>query len=103
MYSTMHWGIASIIAQGPCSKKQHGGIHIVLYKSYRKLSERLQSKNITGNMKGEGLVQGGIIIFDKAGVAAYREETGSEIPIRDILLAIRAVRDEDDVGGQLKE
>jgi len=75
------------------------------YKSYRNLSERLQSKNITGNMKGEGLVQGGIIIFDKAGVAryAYREETGSEIPIRDILLAIRAVRDEDDAGGQQKE
>ena len=75
------------------------------YKSYRNLSERLQSKNITGNMKGEGLVQGGIIIFDKAGVARYasREETGSEIPIRDILLAIRAVRDEDDAGGQQKE
>ena len=74
-------------------------------KSYRNLSERLQSKNITGNMKGEGLVQGGIIIFDKAGVAryAYREETGSEIPIHDILLAIQAVRDEDDVGGQQKE
>jgi hypothetical protein len=56
-------------------------------------------------MKGEGLVQGGIILFDKAGVAryAYREETGSEIPIRDILLAIRAVRDEDDAGGQQKE
>jgi hypothetical protein len=76
-----------------------------IYKTYLNLSGRLQSKNITGNMKGEGLVQGGIILFDKAGVAryAYREETGSEIPIRDILLAIRAVRDEDDAGGQQKE
>lgn len=76
-----------------------------IYKSYRKLITRLQSKKITGNMKGEGLVQGGIIIFDKAGVAryAYREETGSEIPIHDILLAIQAVRDEDGyVGGQTK-
>lgn len=77
-----------------------------IYKSYRKLSERLQSKNITGNMKGEGLGQGGIIIFNKAGVAqyAYREETGSEIPIHDILLAIQAVRDDEDdvVRGQKK-
>ena len=70
---------------------------IRIYKSYRKLSKRLQSKNITGNMKGEGLVQGGIIIFNKVGVAryAYREETGSELPIDDILLALQAVRDED--------
>ena len=44
-------------------------------------------------MKGEGLVQGGIIIFDKNGKAryAYREETGVEVPINDIISAVRVV------------
>ena len=51
-------------------------------------------KKISGNLKGEGLIQGGIIIFDKHGKAryAYIEQTGSEIPIDDIIRAVRMVR-----------
>ncbi len=53
-------------------------------------------KKIAGNLKGEGLIQGGIIIFDKTGKAryAYREETGSEVPIDDIISAVKIVRGE---------
>ncbi len=55
---------------------------------------RLKKKNISGNLKGEGLVQGGIIIFDASGTAryAYREETGFEVPIDDILAAVKMVK-----------
>lgn len=45
-------------------------------------------------MKGEGLVQGGVIVFSRDGKAqyAYLEETGNELPIDDILAAAKAVK-----------
>lgn len=60
------------------------------------MNKRLSSKGISGNMKGEGLVQGGVIIFDASGTArfAYREETGSEIPVEDIIAVVRELRKE---------
>jgi hypothetical protein len=62
----------------------------------REVFKRLKVKKISGNLKGEGLIQGGIIIFDKHGNAryAYREETGSEVPIDDIISAVKMVRGE---------
>jgi len=64
-----------------------------IWKALRAVGKRLKRKNISGNMKGEGLVQGGIIIFDKTGKAryAYREETGYEVPEEDIILATKMV------------
>lgn len=65
-----------------------------LWRGMREVYKRLKVKKISGNLKGEGLIQGGIIIFDKLGKAryAYREETGSEIPIDDIIRAVKLVR-----------
>ena len=65
-----------------------------LFRGFRKLSKRLKRKNISGNMKGDGIVQGGIIIFNNNGEAmyAYREETGSEVPIDDIIAAVKMVK-----------
>lgn len=58
--------------------------------------KRITSKGIQGNFKGEGLVQGGVIIFDKEGKPryAYEEETGQDLPVKDILAAVNAVRRE---------
>ena len=59
------------------------------------MKARLEKKSdLNGNMKGEGLVQGGIIILDKSGDAraVYLEETGSEPPVDDILAALKALR-----------
>lgn len=57
------------------------------------MTSRLAEKKLEGNLKGEGMVQGGIIIFGKDGKArfAYEEETGKDLPVNDILAAVRAV------------
>ena len=67
---------------------------IKIFKGLREVNRRLKKKNISGNLKGEGLIQGGIILFDKNGKAryAYREETGSEVPIQDIIAAAKAIK-----------
>lgn len=68
-----------------------------IFRGLRNVMKRLKGKNISGNMKGEGAIQGGIIIFDKNGKAryAYREETGFEVPVGDIIAAVRAVNTEN--------
>ena len=69
---------------------------IKIFRGMRAVGKRLSEKNISGNYKGEGLVQGGVIIFDATGKArfAYREETGSEIPIEDIIAVVKELRAE---------
>jgi len=52
--------------------------------------QRLTKKKISGNIKGEGIVQGGIILFDRSGtpVAMYQEETGTDLPVTDLVNAV---------------
>ena len=73
-----------------------------IYRGFKALKARLAEKSdLHGNMKGEGLVQGGVIIFDKNGDprAVYLEETGSEPPIDDILAALKAIQVENQSTG----
>ena len=58
--------------------------------------KRVKAKGIRWNNKGEGIVKGGIIIFDKRGKPryAYREQTGTDVPVQDIALALESVRRE---------
>jgi hypothetical protein len=60
--------------------------------------QRIQNKKIDGNMKGEGLVQGGIIFFGKDGKPkyVYEEATGSDLPVADIASVLDAMRREQD-------
>jgi len=69
-----------------------------IYRGFKEMLKRLSDKNISGNLVGEGLIQGGIIIFDRNGKAryAYREETGFEVPINDIIAAVRTVKSKDE-------
>jgi AhpC/TSA antioxidant enzyme len=70
------------------------------YKWLQNVSNRLQSKNITGNFKGEGIVQGGILIFDRTGTLrfAYEEETGGELKTDEIRAALRVLENESTNG-----
>lgn len=67
-----------------------------LWRGYRELSKRLNKKGLSGNLKGEGIVQGGVLVFDKQGILrfAYQEETGSELQMDEVQEAIDALRKE---------
>lgn len=69
---------------------------IRMWRGYREMTKRLKQKKISGNLKGEGIVQGGVLVFDKQGVVrfAYKEETGSELDMQDVQDAIDSVRKE---------
>lgn len=75
---------------------------IRLYRGFKAMKARLGNKpDLTGNYIGEGLVQGGILIFDKNGDtrAVYLEETGNEPPLDDILTALKALQVENNQKG----
>jgi len=61
----------------------------------RSMNKRMKEQNIEGNLVGEGIVQGGVVIFDKEGKQqyAYEEDTGKPIPVDDILAAVNAVKE----------
>jgi hypothetical protein len=58
--------------------------------------QRIQSKQISWNTKGEGLTKGGLIIFDKKGQPryAYKEDMGHDLPVVDIIHALEQLRQE---------
>jgi hypothetical protein len=64
-----------------------------LWKGYKALSQRLKEQKIDGNLKGEGMIQGGILLFDAQGILryAYEEEIGTPLDIKDIRAAYDAL------------
>ena len=74
---------------------------IKLYRSIKDIGRRHTEKGIEQNMKGEGLVQGGVIVFDQEARPryVYQEKTGDELPITDILAALKEVKGMQDESG----
>jgi hypothetical protein len=66
---------------------------ISIYRGFVDVGRRLSSQNITGNYKGEGIIQGGILIFDPSGVLRYsiNEEVGRPFDMDVIYQALQDV------------
>lgn len=64
-----------------------------IYKGMKAMKKRMKSKNLEGNLVGEGLKTGGVIVFGSDGEPryAYPEITGSALETDDLLAAIRDV------------
>jgi len=69
---------------------------IKLWKGFKEVGSRMKKKNVQGNLKGEGLIQGGFILFGNDGSAkyAYLEETGVDLETDDLLAAVNAMKKE---------
>lgn len=63
-----------------------------MWTDMQSLAARLKDKGVEGNMKGDGLVQGGIVVLGPAPECAvlytYYEETGKQIPVLELDAAI---------------
>ena len=61
------------------------------YREVQALGARLKEKGVEGNMVGEGLVAGGVMVFapaaDEPGFT-HLEDTGKELPIAEIQAAV---------------
>jgi len=58
-----------------------------LYRGAKEIGRRQTEKGIEGNLAGEGIVQGGIIVLNGAGGVEYmyKEKTGYQIPRDEIV------------------
>lgn len=84
------------------SQKLHSWNPFTLYSDYKKMNKRFEAKKVAGNLKGEGIIQGGIFIVSKSQDIIYQihEVTGSELPYDEIK---KAVHDLSASGEQVKE
>jgi hypothetical protein len=76
-----------------------------LWKGFQALGERMKRKNIEGNLKGEGMIQGGILIFDRHGELqyAYEEDIGSELDMGTIQSAVKSILLDSTTSGSADE
>jgi len=60
-----------------------------IYSDYTALTNRLKAKAVDGNLKGEGLLKGGVLVVHPTRGVIYRHEenTGSEMPYDEIIAA----------------
>jgi hypothetical protein len=66
-----------------------------IWAGAKELGKRVKAKGIEGNMVGEGLRTGGLIIFGNDGEAKYMytENIGEPLEMDDIVAALNAIRE----------
>jgi AhpC/TSA antioxidant enzyme len=64
-----------------------------LWRGYKEMGARLEQKKIDGNLKGEGMIQGGVLIFGASGKIEYmyEENVGEPLQVNDIRAAVNAM------------
>lgn len=69
---------------------------IKLYQSISRLTARTEARGITGNLAGEGIVLGGVLLVKNGRdvVYQYEEQTGSPFPVESIARAVLAHSDD---------
>lgn len=67
-----------------------------IWKGFKELGQRIKKKELEGNYAGEGLIQGGVLIFDRKGELqyAYEEKVGTELDMEEIGAALSGIMDE---------
>lgn len=66
-----------------------------LYTDYKTMSGRLSDKGVEGNLKGEGLLKGGLLIIHPSEGIVYQHEesTGTEMPYNDFKAALDKLKE----------
>ena len=75
------------------SQPLHSWNPFKLYSDFQSLNQRLKEKHIDGNLKGEGLLKGGLLIISPKDGIVYRHEeaTGTEMPYDEIEEVLRSL------------
>jgi hypothetical protein len=62
-----------------------------LYKDFRSLQQRMKEKNISGNLKGDYTIKGGLLLFSKNGSLRLKvdEVVGEDLPYDRIVEAVK--------------
>ena len=65
------------------------------WRSLRAVGDRMKAKGIEGNMVGEGLLLGGVLVVDRDGKVTYSypETTGEPAPVDAVDEALDALDD----------
>jgi hypothetical protein len=66
-----------------------------LYKDFRNIQQRMKEKEITGNLKGDYAIKGGLLLFSKNGTLQLKvdEVVGEDLPYDVIVKAVKDTLD----------
>lgn len=79
------------------NQRLHSWNPFTLYSDFNKLMGRMKDKGIEGNLKGEGLLKGGLyIVSPTAGVVyEHKEQSGTPMPYEEIEQTVAALLQRD--------
>lgn len=73
------------------SMKPYSWNPFTLYKDFRNIQQRIKEKDITGNLKGDYAIKGGLLLFSHNGALQLKvdEVVGEDLPYDEIVKAVK--------------